>query len=213
MIFIPTVSKTLKEVKDFNSNITDKAELDNAIEYVKTLDEDAVLFGRGWWQNPVIAIETNRVIHNLDCEPIYGNSYFVEDVYMKTSETVDEVNMDHYLEETFSNSQCSVFKLYDDRDQRLSEIGPYIRIDAFMPYWGSIDINYDNGSEETIKYTCMKDHISLKAPENVKRITLRFNNYKGEVSEIKDVTYVKGEEKTELLGNDNYSVTIINDPG
>lgn len=195
--------------------INTKQATQEAVDFLSTVESDATYWGRGWWQNPVIASEKGIVIHNLDTEELTDNSYFIEDVFMKVcSETLEEVKRDYYCEELFRNDKYVICKIYKDRDAKIMETGNYIRVEAFMPYWGNIVVTVNDSETESTKFNCMMDHILIPiSSTNVYKINMEFVNYQGCESEIKDVKYYYNGQVFDLLNTSAIESIFVNEIG
>lgn len=214
VIFIP---KCISEYKGLNTAYERKQAVDEAVSFMKTLPENSNFYGSGWWQNPVIAVEANVTMLNIDCQELRPDSYFVEDVYMNVcSDTLNNMKSKYYVETVFENSECKVCKISNDRDERIEKTGNYIYISAAMNYWGKITIDCGNNTIYKYNYNANMGHIYIEIPDiNITDLNIKFDNYIGEITDIKRVIYCKKGEKTELYPENKSGINldIQNDEG
>lgn len=213
-IFVP---KCISEYGGIVKSHERKQLIDEAVEFIRSQPENSSYYGSGWWQNPTIAVEANVTMHNIDCEELKPDSYFVEDVYMKVnSDTLNDMRSRYYVETVFENDECVICKISDDRDEKIAEKGDYIRIDAAMNYWGKITVDYGGGNLSKYNYNANIDHISVEAPNtDFPEVTITFDNYKGETTKINSIVYVNDGSNVQLAPSNKseLKVNIINEVG
>ena len=213
-IFVP---KCISEYGGIVKSHERKRLIDEAVEFIRSQPENSSYYGSGWWQNPTIAVEANVTMHNIDCEELKPDSYFVEDVYMKVnSDTLNDMRSRYYVETVFENDECVICKISDDRDEKIAKKGDYIRIDAAMNYWGKITVDYGGGNSTKYNYNANIDHISVEAPNtDFPEVTITFDNYKGETTKINSIVYVNDGSNVQLAPSNKseLKVNIINEVG
>ena len=213
-IFVP---KCISEYGGIVKSHERKQLIDEAVEFIRSQPENSSYYGSGWWQNPTIAVEANVTMHNIDCEELKPDSYFVEDVYMKVnSDTLNDMRSRYYVETVFENDECVICKISDDRDEKIAKKGDYIRIDAAMNYWGKITVDYGGGNSTKYNYNANIDHISVEAPNtDFTEVTITFDNYKGETTKINSIVYVNDGSNVQLAPSNKseLKVNIINEVG
>lgn len=213
-IFVP---KCISEYGGIVKSHERKQLIDEAVEFIRSQPENSSYYGSGWWQNPTIAVEANVTMHNIDCEELKPDSYFVEDVYMKVnSDTLNDMRSRYYVETVFENDECVICKISDDRDEKIAKKGDYIRIDAAMNYWGKITVDYGGGNLSKYNYNANIDHISVEAPNtDFPEVTITFDNYKGETTKINSIVYVNDGSNVQLAPSNKseLKVNIINEVG
>ena len=213
-IFVP---KCISEYGGIVKSHERKQLIDEAVEFIRSQPENSSYYGSGWWQNPTIAVEANVTMHNIDCEELKPDSYFVEDVYMKVnSDMLNDMRSRYYVETVFENDECVICKISDDRDEKIAKKGDYIRIDAAMNYWGKITVDYGGGNLSKYNYNANIDHISVEAPNtDFPEVTITFDNYKGETTKINSIVYVNDGSNVQLAPSNKseLKVNIINEVG
>ena len=199
------------EISKMNSFKNQKDAIDEAANYIKRIDDGSVSFyGIGGWQNPTIAGEAQVIMHNLDCEDVSDNAVFVEDIYMRSiTSTIEDIKLKFYCEELFSNSECTMWKIYKNRDDKIAENGNYLMVNAFLPYWGSIKVTYNGEYVETTKYTCMYDHVAIPAPNiPINSILIEFENFEDNKTEVKNIVLYEESKEINLLDENQKSIDV-----
>ena len=85
-----------------------------------------------------------------------------------------------------------------------------------MNYWGKITIDCGNNTIYKYNYNANMGHIYIEIPDiNITDLNIKFDNYIGEVTDIKRVIYCKKGEKTELYPENKSGINldIQNDEG
>ena len=208
------IPRTANEIRSIRAAKTEKNDIKEAARYIQTLNTDDTSFwGIGWWQNPVIAIESNIVMHNLECEELTKeNNIFVEDVYMRAlSGALEDIKLKYFCEVLYQNNQCSLYRIYENRDEMIAQQGDYLIINAFMPYWGEIRVTYNDETVQTSKYTCMYDHVAIPAPKDVTSVTVEFLNFEDNISEVKGINLYADGKNIDLMTTDKIQLRIINE--
>lgn len=142
-----------------NGGISQKKSSDTVISYINEMPDDAILMGVSWWQAPVIAAESGRVIENLEYHA--GDTdefYFIEDYYMNNA--LGPGGVKNYLSAAYryelvcDGGYDRIYKAekYSADDIYLS--GNYLEIKLAVPFYSSCSLYTDtgNGFSEECRY-------------------------------------------------------------
>lgn len=85
MLFIIYARGLLKQVDIIDRQSRDSMQsLANSIVTLKQSDDEAIFYGSGWWQSPVLSYMSNSVFYNIEEVPDIGeHAYLVVDFYWK----------------------------------------------------------------------------------------------------------------------------------
>lgn len=177
------------------NNYKQKQLAQETAEELEKLQTDAEIYGTGWWQNPVVAMMSEKQIKNLDiAKDITENSFFVADIYINAlaTDTLAQVKSKYYLKKIFGNEQNTIYSLYDNRSKSIMESGNYVQVIFQSDYEGYMGVG-NTVENERIYVNSDQQEVLIPISNIGKEIELTLENYNEAMISISSVKVVKDD--------------------